>query len=588
MGQDVNLPAHCDYWLDIAEGRIAANPQVKRIAELCLVDHIEGPVAEAVRPGDDPDLYGPWVFMPERAERAVRFLQAIELYDDRWAGKSMALMPWQRAVVSELYGWWSEPRPDVRRYRVVRLEVARKNGKSTLGGGLLVYEGRAGAQGGQVLTAATNRVQAEVAYRMAERFVARLPEDVAGNYKITARDGIVWPDRVTSIKSVSREARTILGSNPSAVLFDESSEIADRALIENITTGQKARLNPLEVHITTAARRRDTPWYESVVAWKERLANPDFRLRRELALLYAFESEEDADNEEAWVKAMPALGVTVQPYEIRADFEEAKELPSKKRALLILYGNLYVDDADVWLSAKAWSQCKAERPDESVLKAAPLYLGYDHSATTALSSLALVYDLDGRLWVEFINWLPRQTYDDLLGEAELASVREVMEAAVKSKALRLVDGPIIEEGLIEEEIERLYETRDVAGLGYDPWRCKAMMLRVERTLGREMMVVPQTPARLASPMMAIEKAVLTQALGHEGNPFYSWQMANSHMRDPEKPKIRHPDGAPARRVDSIIAMINAVAVLETAEEPGAGLVDLTDQEIKEAMTGSPA
>ena len=56
----------------------------------------------------------------------------------QWAGQPFALLDWQREeVVMPLFGW---KRPDgTRRFRRAYIEVPKKNGKSTLCGGLALF-----------------------------------------------------------------------------------------------------------------------------------------------------------------------------------------------------------------------------------------------------------------------------------------------------------------------------------------------------------------------------------------------------------------------------------------------------------------
>src|SRR5882757_1434149 len=55
----------------------------------------------------------------------------------RWAGKPLTLMEWQRSFIMRLFGWRA---PDgKRRFRTAYLEVAKKNGKSTMISALVLY-----------------------------------------------------------------------------------------------------------------------------------------------------------------------------------------------------------------------------------------------------------------------------------------------------------------------------------------------------------------------------------------------------------------------------------------------------------------
>ena len=567
------LPGHCRYFHDVVTDRIPANFDVKRICQHVLLDHLEGPA--------DPR----WEFVPAKARQVRSFLGKLIMFEDRFAGKPMKLLPWQVAIISEFFGWRLKTDHSVRRYLTLRLMLGRKSGKSSLIAGLAIYEGRAGSRGGQVVCAAVNRVQAGVVYKMCERFLRGMDPEVSGEWRQTLRDGITWPERDSSITAASREAKTILGTNPSCAIFDESS-ILPMDLVEAITTGMGSRTNPITYHITTAAAKRlNMPWYEAQVEWRELLQDKAFRLDRELAFLYAFESEADADDPDAWIKAMPSLGKTVSKEFIRREFARSSNKPAMRRHHLMLYGNLFLDEEAAWMSSDAWAACAAERPDQATLDESPLFLGYDHAVVKAFASLCFLWVLPGgRWWVEWMNWLPELTYDQ--AREDKSEAYQHLAAGVEEGVLELVsNSATIDEGMIEDVIKGVYAEREVS-LGYDPWRSKAMMGRVERKTGVEMVEVQQRPSRLTSPMMALERAILEGELGHGGQSMIAWCMANAHVTNPEMPsRVQHPMNRPERRIDPIAALATAWALMETAQEPGTGLVDLTPDEVEAALNG---
>src|SRR5260221_14658652 len=55
----------------------------------------------------------------------------------RWAGQPLTLLPWQRDFLMRLFGW--KTAGGLRRFRRAYLEVAKKNGKSTLVSGIGLY-----------------------------------------------------------------------------------------------------------------------------------------------------------------------------------------------------------------------------------------------------------------------------------------------------------------------------------------------------------------------------------------------------------------------------------------------------------------
>src|SRR5262245_5220694 len=66
----------------------------------------------------------------------------------RWAGQPLKLLDWQRDLIMRLFGW--RQADGKRRFRTVYIEIAKKNGKSTLVSAisllLLVADGEGGPE----------------------------------------------------------------------------------------------------------------------------------------------------------------------------------------------------------------------------------------------------------------------------------------------------------------------------------------------------------------------------------------------------------------------------------------------------------
>lgn len=100
-----------------------------------------------VRDLEEGEERGLW-FDEQKAREAIAFFKLLKHSKGEWAGRPLTLEPWQQFVVASLLGW---RRTDgTRRYRTAYLEVARKNGKTTLAAGLGLYlmlaDGEPGAE----------------------------------------------------------------------------------------------------------------------------------------------------------------------------------------------------------------------------------------------------------------------------------------------------------------------------------------------------------------------------------------------------------------------------------------------------------
>jgi len=85
------------------------------------------------------------------------------------------LRPWQADLVGNLFGW-KDKETGLRRYRYVYCEIPRKNGKTTLAAGILLYMLLVDDEiGAEVYSAATTRDQAGLVYEIAAKMVTNNP-----------------------------------------------------------------------------------------------------------------------------------------------------------------------------------------------------------------------------------------------------------------------------------------------------------------------------------------------------------------------------------------------------------------------------
>lgn len=164
--------------------------------------------------GHERGLY----FNEKAAAAAVRFYSLLTHNKGKWAGQPMLLEPWQQFIIASLFGW---KRADgTRRYRESYVEVARKNGKSTLSSGvglqLLAADGEAGAE---IYTAATKKEQARIVFGDAQNMARK---SVALRRSIQVQQHSIFaPATLSKMVPMSADANTEDGLNPHGIIIDE-------------------------------------------------------------------------------------------------------------------------------------------------------------------------------------------------------------------------------------------------------------------------------------------------------------------------------------------------------------------------------
>ena len=93
---------------------------------------------------------GAWAFRPDLVEAALLFAGQMPNIKGPEAGQPLRLMPWQKLVFANLFGF-VERGTTTRRFRQAVVFVPRGNGKTTLAAPIALYltfvEGEGGAEG---------------------------------------------------------------------------------------------------------------------------------------------------------------------------------------------------------------------------------------------------------------------------------------------------------------------------------------------------------------------------------------------------------------------------------------------------------
>src|SRR5262245_37940277 len=162
-------------------------------------------------------------FDPARVDRVLKAFSLLRHTQGRWAGKPLVPDPWELAyILAPVFGWVRR-NADGRWVRVVSelvVEVPRKNGKSTLAGGIGIYltcaDGEAGAQ---VLSAATTEKQARYVFDPV-RQLARSSPALKPHVRPLARR-IVHTASNSYFEVVTSVAEALHGGNVHGAVVDE-------------------------------------------------------------------------------------------------------------------------------------------------------------------------------------------------------------------------------------------------------------------------------------------------------------------------------------------------------------------------------
>lgn len=486
-------------------------------------------------------------------DRAITFLNRLTHTGD-FAGKPFELRPWQSEIVRQLFGTL---KPDgSRRYRKAFLALPRKQGKTELSAGILLYLLLASGKTDQrIYSASGDRAQAALIYHAASRMVRQDPtlDKICLTY-----DGykkIVHEPSGNIYEALSSEAYSKHGLGPSAVIFDEVHVIRDREFHDVLTTGYGARKEPLTLYISTAGWDRFSLCYE---LWQHAEAVRD-GLRTDptfLPILYAASKEDDWRSEATWFKAMPALGDFCSLEFIQDEYQRALSQPSFENTFRQLYLNQWTEQAERWLSMDKWAECGRTSINESDFIGNECYGGLDLATSGDMAAFVRLFETTAGYAVVCRFYAPSN------GRwRDEPQNRELYPMWAGQGYLTLTPGDEIDFDFIERDIIEADAITPLKLLLADRAFATQVCTRLMNVhgFGERIQFLPQTPMRLNEPTLELERLVSAKRLQHGAHPVLSWNAQNAAIRKNATGLVLLDKSRSTARIDGLAALVNAIA-----------------------------
>ena len=493
------------------------------------------------------------LFDPEKAQRAINFIQSLKHTKGEWYGKNFELLPWQKKIISDIFGTVKEN--GYRRYNTAYVEIPKKMGKSELAAAVALYLlAGDGEWGAEIYGCAADRQQASIVFDVACQMVEQCPPLKKRIKPIMSQKRLVYTPQNSFYQVLSAESYTKHGLNVHGVVFDELHAQPDRRLFDVMTKGSgDARKQPLFFLITTAGTDRNSICYEMHQKAKDilegRKNDPSF-----YPVIYGAEEDDDWSSEEVWYKANPSLGVTVDIEKLRLAYNSAKENPAEENLFRQLRLNQWVKQSVRWMPMDAWDKCDFSVDPEELI-GRECYGGLDLSSSTDITAFVLVFpprtDEEKYIVLPFF-WVPEETidvrvrrdhvpYDTWLGRGEILAT----------------EGNVIHYGYIENFIEELGKKYNIKEIAFDRWGATQMVQDLE---GMGFTVVPfgQGYKDMSPPTKELMKLTLEQKIAHGGNIPLRWMMDNVYVKTDPASNIKMDKEKSTERIDGAVALVMAL------------------------------
>lgn len=488
-------------------------------------------------------------------EHVVRFVEGLcKHHKGEWAGKPLLLEEWQRRILRIAFGWM---RADgSRRFRIVYVEVPRKNGKSELAAALGLYLLAADQEpGAEVYSSATKKDQAKIVHDTATAMVRASTE--LKRFIKPARNNLSCARLGSKFEPLGADSSTLDGLNPHGNIVDELHAHRDRGVWDVLDTAMGARRQPLTIAITTAGvyEPESIGWQQHEHAVKvldQTITDEAF-----FGFIAGADPDDDWTQPETWAKANPNFGVSVKPEYLAGQAEKALHQPSFTNTFLRLHLNLWTQQEDRWLSLEQWNACddvltvEAMREREETLRGARCYGGLDLSTKIDITAFALWFpetnDLVLRFWCPEARVMERARKD-----------RVPYDAWVRDGWMTATDGNVVDYDRVRSDIRALAAQFSVQDIAFDPWNATQLATQLTSD-GFQMVETRQGFKSLSEPSKALEAQIASRAIRHGGHPVMRWMVSNVGKKEDENENIRPVKTAETNRIDGVVATILAMS-----------------------------
>lgn len=481
----------------------------------------------------------------------------------KMAGKPFDLAPFQQFTLYNVFGWINKNN-GYRRINTVYDKRAKKNGKTAEMAGLALYGMSFDLEmEAEIYVGATKEEQARLCWEQAKMYIeSPVANPALRKMGFYAMQRIIGFKKTNSkMRALGGDSKTQDGINCHFGIIDEYHAHKDDTVKENLESSTVQRTQALIYHITTAGANVQSACknYEDSVIEVLEGRNIDDSL---WIMIHDIDQEdlktgESWENKDLWIKANPLLGQGLVIDAIEKEFVKALNQPSKIRNFKTKNLNMWVDQQHSWIFNEDWMKNKVDIIPPVKFTEFGSFGGLDLSKTIDLSAYVLVSEPDENQDRYLKCWFfcPKDTIIKRSKED-----RVPYQYWADNGWLIATPGNVIDYNIIQDVIKTTYYKYNVKRLEFDPYNATKLTQDLDAE-GYNVSEFSQGIGTISAPTKEFEKLVLSGKLKHDGNPVLAWMLASCviYYDANDNMKVhKGRSGANGRRVDGIIATINAI------------------------------
>ena len=513
----------------------------------------------------------PYHFDSNASDRFIMFAESTKLYSDKWAGKFLHLEDWQCFIFANVYGW--KKSDGRRRFRKAFLQVARKNGKSSMLSVVLLWDLMM-VNGSQCYAGATKRDQSRILFRS-------LKQTIKQNSALSRRLKIYEStSRITNepkggfFEALASDNDRLDGLNPSCAVIDEIGSQKNMALVNVIESGMVSRPEPLLWEIGSATDNMYSAGKQEHDRAKKILEGVE-EDESFFCIVYELDENDDWTDESLYKKANPNLGITVDAEILHNMKVQALSNASYEGELRTKCLGQYITPITAWIQPQVWNVIVDNTNKYTFNKQKPYFAvgAVDLSKRNDLTAFTVCLYQDSHYFLIHKAYFPLE-----MMEEKMKHDNEMWRKWTDQGILTATIGSVVDYKVMFKDIRELCDEYKIDHILFDPYNSNSLVTELQDNF--DLVEVPQNIKNLSPFTKRFEEEVYKGSIV-DSNPLMRWEMSNAEVyRDANdnlkvvKPKVKES----SKRIDHVITSLMCIgrigSLLDNDE------IDLrTDEEI---------
>ena len=493
----------------------------------------------------------PYYFDSNTADRFIQFAESTKLYSDKWAGKFLHLEDWQCFIFANVYGW--KKKDGRRRFRKAFLQVARKNGKSSMLAVVLLWDLMM-TNGSQCYAGATKRDQSKILFRC-------LKQTIRQNNALTKRlkiyestSRIINEGKGGFFEALASDTDKLDGLNPSCAVIDEIGSQKDMGLVNVIESGMVSRPEPLLWEIGSAtdnlysAGKQEHDRAEKILEGIEE--DDSF-----FCMVYELDKEDDWTDETLYKKANPNLGITVDAEKLHDMKIQALSNSSYEGEIRTKCLGQYISPITAWVQPAIWNKCVSNVSECIFDESKPFFSvgAVDLSKRNDLTAFTVCLYQDGKYFLKHKAYFPLEMLEE-----KMKHDNEMWRKWTEEGIVTGTNGSVVDYRVMFRDIKDMIDEYRLDHILFDPYNSNSLITELQDII--DLVEVPQNIKNLSPFTKRFEEEIYKGNIVDD-NPLMRWEMSNAEVyRDANdnlkvvKPKVKES----SKRIDNVITSLMCV------------------------------